>query len=114
MNEQEISKNIRKLRTQAELTLTSVAKKADLTKSTLSKIETGQTSPPISTLIRIANAMNVPIVEFFADEGTQPAYVLTRRGEGQIVIQNGSQFGYSYEALFSGAGSCNRKNSLVF
>jgi len=61
MNEQKISKNIRKLRTQAELTLTSVAKKADLTKSTLSKIETGQTSPPISTLIRIANAMNVPI-----------------------------------------------------
>ena len=99
MDEQNIGKNIRKLRTQAGFTLTSIAKKADLTKSTLSKIETGQTSPPISTLIRIANAMNVPIVEFFADEGTKPAYVLTRRGKGQIVIQNGSQFGYSYEAL---------------
>lgn len=99
MDEQNIGKNIRKLRTQAGFTLTSIAKKADLTKSTLSKIETGQTSPPISTLIRIARSMNVPIVDFFAEENKEPAYVLTRKGQGQIVIQNGSQFGYSYEAL---------------
>jgi transcriptional regulator with XRE-family HTH domain len=100
MNKQNIGKNIRKLRVQAELTLTSVAKKADLTKSTLSKIETGQTSPPISTLIRIANAMT--IVEFFVNEDTKPTYVFTKSGKGQIVIQNGSQFGYSYEALALG------------
>ena len=99
MDEQNVGNNIRKLRTQAGFTLTSIAKKADLTKSTLSKIETGQTSPPISTLIRIARAMNVPIVDFFADKDKQPTYVLTRKGQGQIVIQNGSQFGYSYEAL---------------
>jgi len=99
MDEQNIGKNIRRLRTQAGFTLTSIAKKADLTKSTLSKIETGQTSPPISTLIRIARSMNVPIVDFFAEEDKEPTYVLTRKGEGQIVIHNGSQFGYSYEAL---------------
>jgi transcriptional regulator with XRE-family HTH domain len=99
MNEQNISKNIRKLRTQAGFALTSIAKKANLTKSTLSKIETGQTSPPISTLIRIARAINVPIADFFAEEDKEPEYVLTRKGQGQIVIQNGSQFGYSYEAL---------------
>ena len=102
MNEQNIGKNIRKLRVQLGLTLADVARKADLTKSTLSKTETGQTSPPISTLIRIANAMNVPIVEFFAEEGTKPTYVLTRRNEGKIVNRNGSQFGYSYEALALG------------
>ena len=99
MNEQNIGKNIRKFRTQDNFTLTSIAKKADLTKSTLSKIETGQTSPPISTLIRIARAMNVPIADFFAEEDKEPAYVLTRKGQGQIVIQKGSRFGYSYEAL---------------
>ena len=99
MNERIVGRNIRKLRIQAGLTLTVVAKKAQLTKSTLSKIETGQTSPPISTLIRIARAMNVPLVEFFIDEAKEPAYVLTRKDKGQRVIHNGSQFGYSYEAL---------------
>ncbi len=99
MNEQNIGKNIRKLRTQAGFTLTSIAKKADLTKSTLSKIETGQTSPPISTLIRIARAMDVHIADFFAEKEKDPTYVLTRKGQGQLIIQNGSQFGYSYEAL---------------
>ena len=102
MNEQNVGNNIRKFRTQAGFTLTSIAKKADLTKSTLSKIETGQTSPPVSTLIRIARAMNVPIADFFAEGDKEPEYVLTRKGQGQIVIQNGSQFGYSYEALALG------------
>ena len=99
MNEQSIGKNVREARVQAGLTLTRVAAKAELTKSTLSKIETGQISPPISTLIRIARAMDAPIVDFFAEENREPTYVLTRKGEGQMVIQNGSQFGYAYEAL---------------
>lgn len=99
MNERIIGRNIRKLRSQASLTVTAAAKKAGLTKSTLSKIETSQISPPISTLIRIAKALGVPIVDFFAEEKKEPPYVLTRQGKGQIVIGSGSQFGYSYEAL---------------
>jgi transcriptional regulator with XRE-family HTH domain len=49
-----------------------VAKKADITKSTLSKIETGQISAPISTLIRIAKAMNLPVVLFFVEDIFNP------------------------------------------
>jgi len=99
MNERTIGCNIRKLRSEKTLTLTEVAKKADITKSTLSKIETGQISAPISTLIRIAKAMNLPVVLFFAEEKSQPLYVLTRKGNGSIVTRNGSRFGYSYEGL---------------
>jgi transcriptional regulator with XRE-family HTH domain len=99
MEELEISKNIRSLREAAGLTLTAVAKKAALTKSTLSKIETGQISPPISTLLRIAKALGVSLAEFFNEESPKPPYILTRKGKGQIVSRNGSQFGYSYEAL---------------
>jgi transcriptional regulator with XRE-family HTH domain len=99
MNEHKIGINIRRLRSRAGLTLTLAAGKADITKSTLSKIETGQISAPISTLIRIAKAVNVPLVEFFVDDRKQPAYVLTPKGKGQIVSRDGSQFGYSYESL---------------
>ena len=58
----------------------------------------GKTSPPISTLIRIANAINVKIVDFFVAK-EEPIYILIRKGKGQIITQSGSQFGYSYEGL---------------
>jgi len=54
MDEQLIAGRIRKIRERSGLTLTAAAKRADLTKSALSKIETAGISPPISTLIRIA------------------------------------------------------------
>lgn len=99
MKEQEIGENIRALREAAGLTLTAAAKKAALTKSALSKIETGQSSPPIATLLRIAKALNVSLVDFFAAEKTHLPYVLTRKGDGHVISRDGSRFGYSYEAL---------------
>lgn len=99
MNEQTIGMNIRKIREKAHITVTSAAQKADLTKSTLSKIETGQISPPISTLMRIAKALDVGVVEFFSEERQDCPYLFTPKGKGKIIIQDGSKFGYSYEAL---------------
>jgi transcriptional regulator with XRE-family HTH domain len=99
MDERSIGQNIRVLREAAGLTLTAVAKKAALTKSALSKIETGQSSPPIATLLRIAIALNVSLVEFFTAEKAHLPYVLTRKGAGRVVSRDGSRFGYSYEAL---------------
>lgn len=99
MNEQDIGENIRALREAAGLTLTATAKKAALTKSALSKIETGQSSPPIATLLRIAKALNVSLVDFFTAEKAHLPYVLTRKGDGRVISRDGSRLGYSYEAL---------------
>ena len=99
VNEQTLGRNIRQLRHRAGMTLTSLAKKARMTKSTLSKIETGQTSSPISTLLRIAETLEVTISEFFIEEETNPPFILTRKGQGQIISRDGSQWGYAYEAL---------------
>jgi transcriptional regulator with XRE-family HTH domain len=99
MDEHDIGKNIRTLREKAGVTLTALAKISQMTKSTLSKIETGQVSAPISTLLRIAEAMGVTIAEFFVDHESSPRYVLTREGQGRIMTRDGSKLGYSYEAL---------------
>ena len=99
MEQQKIADRIRKLRRDAGLTLTEAAEKADLNKATLSKIETGQISPPIATLMRIAKILGVSITDFFVDDEPQPVYVLTRKNQGSLVRQEGSKFGYSYEAL---------------
>ena len=77
INEKTIGANIRRIRLQSKQTLADTSKKASLTKSALSKTETGQISPPISTLIRIAKAIKVPVVELFVDKEQQPPYVLT-------------------------------------
>lgn len=99
MNEQRLGLNIRCLRQQSGLTVTALSKKAGLAKSTLSKIETGRVSAPISTLLRIAEALEVTISEFFVEEAANPQFVLTRKGQGRLTTRNGSQWGYAYEAL---------------
>ncbi len=104
IDEQTIGKNIRTLRKAAGLTLTRTAEEADLTKSALSKIETGHSSPPIATLLRIARVLHVPLTRFFTTDQINPPHVLTRRGHAQDVPMRGSQFGYSYQALCLGKG----------
>jgi len=99
VNEQEIGKNIRALRLASEATLDEVASRAGLTKGALSKIETGQTSSPISTLLAVSSALGVHLSEFFRERERSVDYVLTRKGKGRHVVCDGTQLGYSYEAL---------------
>lgn len=99
MNEQMIGANIRRCREQTGLTLTEVAGRARLTKSALSKIERGQGSPPIATILRIADVLKTPLAELLTEPEATVPYVLTHRGEGRILTRDGSRFGYSYEAL---------------
>lgn len=99
MNEQDVGRNIRALRLAAGATLAAVAGKAGLTKSTLSKIETGQISSPISTLVAIAGALGVHLSEFFRENKDEPRYLLTRKGQGRTIVRDGTRLGYGYEAL---------------
>jgi len=70
-----------------------------MTKSTLSKIETGQISSPVSTLLSIAAALGVRLADFVREDEGQKNYVLTRKGEGRNIVRDGTRFGYAYEAL---------------
>lgn len=99
MNERTIGSNIRRIRQDGNLTLTELARRAGIAKSTLSKIETGQVSAPISTLMRLAEAVEVALAVFFTESPPQPSYVCTRADEGTIITRDGTRFGYSYEAL---------------
>lgn len=94
-----IGANIRSLREAAGLTVTELAQRAELTKGTVSKIETGRVSPPIATLTRLADALDVPLADFFIEPSADPAFVLTRKGQGRILTRDGTRFGYSYEGL---------------
>ncbi len=102
MDERTIGANIRQLRLGAKASLTEVAKRAGITKSTLSKIETGQISSPISTLLSIASALGIHLSDFVLEETPEKKYTLTRKGEGHLIVRDGSRFGYAYEGLAVG------------
>ena len=99
ITDETIGANIRAVRTKLNVTVTALAERTALNKSTISKIETGRVSPPVSTLARIAQALNVPLAEFLAEPDADPPFVLTRKGEGKPITRDGTRFGYSYEAL---------------
>ena len=99
MDEKTVGNVIRNLRLKKGFTLEQVALKAGVTKSTLSKIETGQISSPISTFMRIGDALSVELAEFFYEPKQKPDFILTRKGKGKRIVRDGSKFGYTYEAL---------------
>lgn len=71
---------IRKLREQEGLTITEVAEKTGLTISTLSQIERDIISPSISSLRRVAAALNVPAF-YFLIEVSDLHDIVVRRDE---------------------------------
>lgn len=99
MDEAKVGENIRALRLAANLSQTEAARRAGITKSTLSKIEKGQTSSPISTLIAVAQALNAHLADFFRECPPTCRYVLTRAGQGKTIARDGTAHGYNYEAL---------------
>lgn len=60
-----VGDRLRELRTSREMSLRVLAMKSGLSIHTLSMIEKGKTSPAISTLYKLAGALDVPLTYFF-------------------------------------------------
>ena len=101
MDEKQIAKNIKKIRLGNNLSQEKLAELSGLTKGYISKIEKSDTAPPLSTLSKIATALNVDITLLTAEELELPGDIdlcIVRKGEGK-KISNASLEGYHYEAL---------------
>ena len=98
IKEDQIGRRIKKLRLDKNLTQQALADAGGLTKGYLSKIESSNTSPPVSTLINLAKALGVGIDAFFSSE-EQTSITLEKGDQRTTVARNGSAFGYSYEPL---------------
>lgn len=62
-----LAKNFNRLRKERGISLTGVAERAGISKSTLSSLESGQANPTISTLWALADAMEVPFGSLIAE-----------------------------------------------
>jgi transcriptional regulator with XRE-family HTH domain len=101
MDEKQIAKNIKKIRLDNNLSQEKLAALSGLTKGYISKIEKSNTAPPLSTLSKIATALNADITTLTAEEPELPAdidFCIARKGEGK-KISSATLQGYHYEAL---------------
>ena len=62
---QEVCEKIRLLRNQKSLTILELAQKADIAHSAVYYIEAKKKEPTLSTLFKLADALEIPISDFF-------------------------------------------------
>lgn len=63
-----VGERLRSLRAERVISMRTLAKMSGLSANALSMIERGMTSPSVSTLNKLANALEVPICAFFREE----------------------------------------------
>lgn len=73
-----IAHRVRTLRAELGITLDALAQKCDVSRSMLSLVERGESSPTAVVLEKIASGLGVPLPELFAD-ATAPLSPLSRR-----------------------------------
>jgi len=76
MEEINVARRIKEIRLNNGLTLEELGNRTGFTKGLLSKIENNKVSPPVSTLAKIARAMNVSMGEFFSEVETNPILIV--------------------------------------
>jgi len=89
-NMEKVNLNIRRYRKKMNLTLRELAKKLDVSASFLSQVETGKVTPSLSTLLKIANALNTTIGKLLGDDGDLGIKHLVRKNERKKIKQIGS------------------------
>jgi transcriptional regulator with XRE-family HTH domain len=97
--EQRLGHEIRKLRRRLGLTGAALAGAAGISNGTLSKIETGQLSPSLSTIEAIAGVLAVPIAALFADPGPRRDASFVPSGQGVAIERRGTKAGHLYQLI---------------
>lgn len=101
----ELGAKIRALRTEAGLTIAALASAADISQSLVSQVERGLAEPSLTTLRRVASALNTTIGALFVGgpetqrsaEGLREWQLIVRRGDRKHLRMPGSDI--SYELL---------------
>jgi transcriptional regulator with XRE-family HTH domain len=111
--EHRLAQKIRELRQAKSMTLQQISEIAGLSKGLLSKIETCKVSPPIATLAKIAQALSVPLGEFFDWSEGDDALVFCPSSRRQAVRGRRTSSNYVYELLAPGRRHRDMQPTIV-
>lgn len=87
---------VRRLRRQADRSLRTLAREANVSPGFLSQIERGLADPSMASLTRIAEALGVPPKALFDDDAGSPPFVLRAHQRREIVLPDS---GMTHETL---------------
>jgi transcriptional regulator with XRE-family HTH domain len=94
-----IADRVREFRLRLGWTVGRLATESGLSKAMLSKIENMQTSPSLTTLANLAQALSVPITAFFRGLSEEQDVVFVRAGSGLDIRHKASGPGRRYQML---------------
>lgn len=93
-----ISTNLKRLRTRQGYSLERLAKRSGVSRAMLSQIETGKSVPTISLLLKVADALGVPIANLLVAPLSRATVVLPKARARIVSASNGR---FICRALFS-------------
>lgn len=94
-----IARRLRDYRLDLDWTMTQLAGRSGVSKAMLSKIENAQTTPALTTLSRIGDALAVPVTAFFRGLDDEQDMLHVKAGQGLDIQHRGSSAGRSYQSL---------------
>jgi len=94
-----IGRDVRAFRRKQEITVADLSASTGLSIGMLSKIENGNTSPSLTTLQTLANALSVPLTSFFRGFEEARMAVHTKGGEGVELERAGTRANHQYNLL---------------
>lgn len=87
----DVGRRLRELRSENKLSLRALAELSGLNFNTLSLIENGRTSPSVSTLQQLAQALRIPISAFFEVEPPHNRLVFQKHGlRPRAIFEHGT------------------------
>jgi transcriptional regulator with XRE-family HTH domain len=97
--EEAIGRAVRGFREKLGITISELAKAADMSAGMLSKIENGATSPSLSSLQALSKALQVPVTSLFRgfEEIRDASFV--KAGQGLTIERRGTRAGHQYQLL---------------
>ncbi|MDH6269395.1 transcriptional regulator with XRE-family HTH domain [Rhizobium sp. SG_E_25_P2] len=97
--ERAIGHEVRTLRKKLGITGSDLASATGISLGMLSKIENGNTSPSLTTLQSLAQALGVPVTAFFRRFEESRNAMFVKAGEGVELERRGTRAGHQYNLL---------------
>lgn len=110
---QVIANHVRARRLELGLNVGQLADRTGISKGMLSKIENAQTSPSLTTLERLAGALDMPVTSLFRGLAEERDAVFVKAGSGPEIVRKGTRAGHTYELLGSLRGPYKRVEPLL-
>jgi transcriptional regulator with XRE-family HTH domain len=101
----QVGRNVRRLRQERGVNLSDLAASAGISLAMLSRLEKGDVTPSLETLVALGEALGTNAAALLKDDVAQQSDAqLVQKGEGLEVVQRGTRRGHTYHLLASDRG----------